>query len=74
MIVEEVSYIGGADKDIGIGNKTILASAGIDALVDLPGVGENLQDHVSVLSDFQIQDSFSTFGRSLFMAPILTGT
>ena len=74
MIVEEVSYIGGADKDIGIGNKTILVSAGIDALVDLPGVGENLQDHVYVLSNFQIQDGFSTFGRSLFMASILTET
>ena len=29
--------------NLGIGNKTILNSVGIKALVDLPGVGENLQ-------------------------------
>ncbi|KAK3678885.1 hypothetical protein LTR78_001338 [Recurvomyces mirabilis] len=30
----------------GIGNKTVLAAAGIKQLVDLQGVGENLQDHL----------------------------
>ncbi|TCD65365.1 hypothetical protein EIP91_002763 [Steccherinum ochraceum] len=29
----------------GIGDKDILSSHGIDTIVDLPGVGENLQDH-----------------------------
>ncbi|WOF24033.1 GMC family oxidoreductase [Microbacterium betulae] len=33
----------------GIGPRAVLAAAGVDALVDLPGVGENLQDHAEGL-------------------------
>ncbi|WP_199484763.1 GMC family oxidoreductase [Actinomadura craniellae] len=33
----------------GIGPRAVLAAAGIDVLVDLPGVGENLQDHAEGL-------------------------
>ncbi|KAH8102926.1 GMC oxidoreductase [Cristinia sonorae] len=29
----------------GVGDKDVLAAHGIDAIIDLPGVGENLQDH-----------------------------
>jgi choline dehydrogenase len=32
----------------GIGNATELAALGIDVVADLPGVGENLQDHLEV--------------------------
>jgi choline dehydrogenase len=32
----------------GIGNKKVLDNVGIDTVVDLPGVGENLQDHLTV--------------------------
>jgi choline dehydrogenase len=32
----------------GIGNKERLQAMGIDAVVDLPGVGQNLQDHILV--------------------------
>jgi len=32
----------------GIGNATELAELGIDSVVDLPGVGENMQDHLEV--------------------------
>ena len=32
----------------GIGPASVLADAGVDQLVDLPGVGENLQDHLEV--------------------------
>lgn len=31
----------------GIGSSTVLGKAGIDVLVDLPGVGENLSDHTA---------------------------
>ena len=31
----------------GIGNKDILQKAGVDVVVDLPGVGENLNDHTA---------------------------
>ena len=32
----------------GIGPKQVLEHAGIDVEVDLPGVGENLQDHLEI--------------------------
>src|ERR1700722_8573009 len=34
---------------LGIGNKTIVSRAGVTSLVDLSGVGENLQDHMSLM-------------------------
>ena len=36
----------------GIGPKRLLGDLGIDTLVDLPGVGENFQDHPTVYSSF----------------------
>ncbi|KAI0749620.1 alcohol oxidase [Daedaleopsis nitida] len=45
----------------GIGNKTILESVGIETLVDLPGVGENLQDQTLVAQDFQLLDTVFTY-------------
>jgi len=32
----------------GVGPRAVLDAAGVDTLVDLPGVGENLQDHLEV--------------------------
>jgi len=37
----------------GIGDKNLLNGLGIDVVVDLPGVGENLQDHVSAGMSFK---------------------
>ncbi|KAI0672931.1 alcohol oxidase [Trametes maxima] len=45
----------------GIGNKTLLHSVGIATLVDLPGVGENLQDQPFLSQDFELSENFSTF-------------
>ncbi|KAG9047354.1 hypothetical protein FS837_002515, partial [Tulasnella sp. UAMH 9824] len=45
----------------GIGNKTLLKKYGITPLVDLPGVGENLQDHVFVPSSFALKPGYTTF-------------
>ncbi|KAI0709496.1 alcohol oxidase [Earliella scabrosa] len=45
----------------GIGDKKILSSVGIKTLVDLPGVGENLQDHTLLAQDFEILDTFFTY-------------
>jgi len=36
----------------GVGNASQLSSLGIDVLADLPGVGENLQDHLEVYVQF----------------------
>ncbi|KAI0748355.1 alcohol oxidase [Daedaleopsis nitida] len=45
----------------GIGNKAVLDSVGIKTLVDLPGVGENLQDHTLLAQDFEILGTFFTY-------------
>ncbi|PBK78481.1 alcohol oxidase, partial [Armillaria solidipes] len=44
----------------GIGNTTILEKHGIETLVELPGVGENLQDHVMAFTVAEIDASLET--------------
>lgn len=39
----------------GIGQKTVLDRAGIKQLVDLPGVGENLQDHLRIQTTYELK-------------------
>jgi choline dehydrogenase len=39
----------------GIGNAEHLRSLGIDVVQDLPGVGENLQDHLQIRAVFKVQ-------------------
>ncbi|KAI0312845.1 hypothetical protein OF83DRAFT_1249877 [Amylostereum chailletii] len=48
----------------GVGNRTLLENLGIDVVLDLPEVGENLQDHAVTLSDFVIKDGVETLGGS----------
>ncbi|CZR51574.1 related to alcohol oxidase [Phialocephala subalpina] len=43
----------------GIGNKTVLGSAGIMQLIDLPSVGENLQDHIRIQTSYQLKDNYT---------------
>lgn len=40
----------------GIGRSDIMSKAGITQVVDLPGVGENLQDHVRASVSYQLKD------------------
>ncbi|ETW79814.1 choline dehydrogenase 2 [Heterobasidion irregulare TC 32-1] len=47
----------------GIGNRTVLESIGVETLVDLPGVGENLQDQTYTLSDFVVKRDVLTLGK-----------
>ncbi|KAK1227264.1 hypothetical protein PQX77_009751 [Marasmius sp. AFHP31] len=47
----------------GIGNPRLLNKLGIKTLVDLPGVGENLQDHPGINQNFQAIDSANTFDK-----------
>jgi choline dehydrogenase-like flavoprotein len=47
----------------GIGNPQIISKFGISTVVDLPGVGENLQDHLFVPSDFVANDGIFTLGN-----------
>ncbi|KAF9262835.1 alcohol oxidase [Marasmius fiardii PR-910] len=46
---------------IGIGNSSLLQSLGLKPLVDLPGVGENLQDHPGVSENFQAIENATTY-------------
>ncbi|KAF8604823.1 alcohol oxidase [Ceratobasidium sp. AG-I] len=44
----------------GIGNSTILKKYGITPLVDLPGVGENLQDHGFLATSYELKPGKTT--------------
>ncbi|GAB1520525.1 hypothetical protein RhiTH_003602 [Rhizoctonia solani] len=44
----------------GIGNSAILQQHGITPIVDLPGVGENLQDHLLVPSTYELKPGPTT--------------
>ncbi|KAG9121402.1 hypothetical protein FRC07_002661, partial [Ceratobasidium sp. 392] len=45
----------------GIGNSTILQQFGIAPLIDLPGVGENLQDHPFISASYELKPGKTTF-------------
>ncbi|KAJ7223140.1 alcohol oxidase [Mycena pura] len=45
----------------GIGNATLLKSLGITSLIDLPQVGENLQEHLFGLVEFELNPGTMTF-------------
>ncbi|KAI0709492.1 GMC oxidoreductase [Earliella scabrosa] len=44
----------------GIGNKDILSKYGIETLVDLPGVGENLQDHPFINTTHEMKPEYKS--------------
>lgn len=43
----------------GIGDRSVLASAGIDALLELPGVGSNLQDHIRIQNSYRLKPNYT---------------
>ncbi|KAF9475239.1 alcohol oxidase [Pholiota conissans] len=49
----------------GIGSNKVLDNAGVETIIDLPGVGENIQEHIYSGTTFEvkkdIQDQFTTF-------------
>jgi choline dehydrogenase-like flavoprotein len=45
----------------GIGDKRILSAAGIPCLLNLPGVGEHLQDHVRIENSYQLLPNYTSF-------------
>ncbi|KAJ7154770.1 alcohol oxidase [Mycena filopes] len=55
----------------GIGNKTILSGLGIETLVDLPGVGSNLQDHIYTTSQWVALPNITTFDILRYNATFL---
>lgn len=49
----------------GIGDRSLLKSFGIETLIDLPGVGENLLDQTYTLIDFIAKGHVKTLGTSV---------
>lgn len=43
----------------GIGQKHVLMNAGIEQKIDLPGVGENLQDHLRIQTTYELQPNIT---------------
>ncbi|PBK63881.1 alcohol oxidase [Armillaria solidipes] len=49
----------------GIGNATLLEGLGISSLIDLPNVGENLQDHPAMGVQYEMNEGVFTFDALL---------
>ncbi|KAK6212323.1 hypothetical protein LQW54_005456 [Pestalotiopsis sp. IQ-011] len=52
----------------GIGHKEVLDAAGIDQIIDLPGVGENLQDHAMSTYVFKLKDGLTSSDKLRYNA------
>ncbi|KAF2466931.1 alcohol oxidase [Lindgomyces ingoldianus] len=44
----------------GIGSSTVLSAAGVSIIKELPGVGENLQDHVRIMNSYKLKPNFTS--------------
>ena len=44
----------------GVGQQDVLEAAGVDLKVELPGVGENLQDHVRIVNSYRLRQNYTT--------------
>jgi choline dehydrogenase-like flavoprotein len=47
----------------GVGAADVLKTAGVKQLINLPGVGENLQDHPRIQASYQLKDNFTSFDK-----------
>ena len=56
----------------GIGNSSILDEGGIPTIVDLPGVGENLQDHFRIQSSYQLRQGYTSLDELRYNASYVT--
>ncbi|KAJ6546837.1 hypothetical protein B0H19DRAFT_1162707 [Mycena capillaripes] len=52
----------------GIGNATELSAFGIEPVVDLPGVGTNLQDHDEITITWKLEDEFKLLAGCKFLS------
>ncbi|KAJ7503684.1 alcohol oxidase [Mycena galericulata] len=52
----------------GVGNSKLLSSLGIPSILDLPQVGENLQDHPLCVTEFSVRKGFTTLDQLRFNA------
>ncbi|KAK3316964.1 GMC oxidoreductase [Apodospora peruviana] len=52
----------------GVGSVSVLYAIGVGQIIDLPGVGENLQDHIRIQASFQLRDNYTSFDKIRFNA------
>ncbi|GAB1315560.1 hypothetical protein MFIFM68171_05770 [Madurella fahalii] len=50
----------------GVGQPAVLKAAGVTPLVDLPGVGENYQDHIRLSNTYQLKEGIDSFDNLIF--------
>ncbi len=58
----------------GIGPAEVLKNAGVEVVHDLPGVGENLQDHLEVYFQFRCKEPITLNGKLDLWSKFLIGT
>ncbi|SFP01730.1 choline dehydrogenase [Enterovibrio norvegicus] len=58
----------------GIGPKAVLEKAGVEVSLDLPGVGENLQDHLEVYFQYHCKQPITLNGKLGLISKGLIGT
>lgn len=52
-------------ENSGIGQQSVLRAAGVPQVINLPGVGENLQDHIYVTVSYQLKPGYRSFDSLL---------
>ncbi|CAI4214121.1 unnamed protein product [Parascedosporium putredinis] len=55
-------------ENSGIGQTKVLEAAGVETLLDLPGVGENYQDHIRTSNVYRLVDGFDSFDAMIYDA------
>ncbi|KAK4107425.1 GMC oxidoreductase [Canariomyces notabilis] len=50
----------------GVGQAAVLKAAGVNQLIDLPGVGENYQDHIRVSNTYRLKEGIDSFDPLIF--------
>ncbi|KAK3941960.1 GMC oxidoreductase [Diplogelasinospora grovesii] len=56
----------------GIGQAPVLGAANITQLIDLPGVGENYQDHLRIQTSYQLKDEYTSFDMLKYNSTAVT--
>ncbi|KAF9870968.1 choline dehydrogenase [Colletotrichum karsti] len=52
----------------GIGQAAVIEAAGVTPVIDLPGVGENYQDHIRTSNVYRLKDGIDSFDNLIFDA------
>lgn len=53
-------------ENSGVGQTEVLSAAGIETLLELPGVGENYQDHIRTSNTYRLVDGFDSFDFMIY--------